>query len=334
MILPRRRLFSTRRLALLAGLAAGVAMAWPGEGYAQTAPWPSKPVRIIVPYPPGGATDVLGRMVAAKLQDAWGQAVVVDNKPGASGVLGNDLVAKAPADGYTVLLGITAIVQSASLMKLPYDPYKDFIPVSLLSTSTSLLVVQAKLPVTTLADYVALLRSQPGKHGYGSYGNGTSAHIQGELFKSSTSTDLAHVPYKGAAPMMNDLLGGQLSMAFVDAGTGRAHIKSGAVKALAATGTERLKMAPDAPTFAELGYKHFEPKGWFGFFVPAGTPPAVVAKLSADLQKAIKLPDVTARIEDLGQVPVASSPDVFANIIKTDGPAYAKLIKDLNIRLE
>ena len=334
MILRRRRLFSSRRLALLAGLAAGVAVAWPGAADAQTAAWPNKPVRIIVPYPPGGATDILGRMLAAKLQEAWGQPVVVDNKPGASGVLGNDLVAKAAADGYTVLLGITAFVQSASLMKLPYDPYKDFIPVSLLSTSTSLLVVQAKLPVTTLADDLALLRSQPGKHGYGSYGNGTSAHIQGELFKSSTGTDLAHVPYKGAAPMMNDLLGGQLSMAFVDAGTGRAHIKSGAVKALAVTGTDRLKMAPDAPTFAELGYKHFEPKGWFGFFVPAGTPATVVAKLSADLQKAIKLPDVTARIEDLGQVPVASSPDAFAGVIKTDGPAYAKLIRDLNIRLE
>ena len=301
---------------------------------AQAQAWPAKPVKIIVPYPPGGATDILGRLVAAKLQEAWGQPVTVENKPGASGVLGNDFVAKAPADGYTVLLGITAIVQSAPLMKLPYDPYKDFAPVSLLSSSTSLLVVRSDLPVKNVAEYVALIKSQPGRHGYGSYGNGTSAHIQGENFKAQTGTDLAHVPYKGAAPMMNDLLGGQLSMAFVDAGTGRSFVGAGKVKALGVTGTDRLKMAPDAPTFTELGMKGFEPKGWFGFFLPATTPPAIVAKLSADIQKAVKLPEITARIEDLGQTPVGSTPEAFAQVIKTDGPLYAKLIKDLNIKLE
>ena len=301
---------------------------------AQAQAWPAKPVKIIVPYPPGGATDILGRLVAAKLQEAWGQPVTVENKPGASGVLGNDFVAKAPADGYTVLLGITAIVQSAPLMKLPYDPYKDFAPVSLLSSSTSLLVVRSDLPVKNVAEYVALIKSQPGRHGYGSYGNGTSAHIQGENFKAQTGTDLAHVPYKGAAPMMNDLLGGQLSMAFVDAGTGRTFVGAGKVRALGVTGTDRLKMAPDAPTFTELGMKGFEPKGWFGFFLPAATPPAIVAKLSADIQKAVKLPDITARIEDLGQTPVGSTPEAFAQVIKTDGPLYAKLIKDLNIKLE
>ncbi len=324
--------FFTRRTWLAAAVALGTVVLAPASAWAQA--YPTKPVKIIVPYAPGGATDILGRMVAAKLQDAWGQTVTVENKPGASGVVGNDLVAKAPPDGYTVLLGITAIVQSATLMKLPYDPYKDFIPVSQLSTSTSLLVVQSKLPVNNLVEYIALIKQQPGKHGYGSYGAGTSAHIQGELFKSHTGTDLAHVPYKGAAPMMTDLLGGQLSMAFVDAGTGRSHIKAGTVKALAVTGTERLKMAPDAPTFAEIGYKNYEPKGWFGFFLPTGTPPAVVAKLAADLQKAIKLPDVTARIEELGQTPVGGTPEAFAAVIKTDGPVYAKLIKDLNIKID
>ena len=163
--------------------------------------YPSKPIKVIVPYAPGGATDILGRMVAAKLQESWGQSVVVENKPGASGVLGNDLVAKAPPDGYTVLLGITAIVQSATLMKLPYDPYKDLIPVSQLAVSTSLLTVPAGTPVKTLAEYVALVKSQPGKHGYGSFGNGTSAHIQGELFKSQTGVDMAHVPYKSGGPL-------------------------------------------------------------------------------------------------------------------------------------
>lgn len=322
----------SRRGALAATLLAVASLAAPLTVQAQA--WPAKPVKIIVPYPPGGATDILARLIAAKLQEAWGQTVTVENKPGASGVVGNDFVAKAPADGYTVLLGITAIIQSAPLMKLPYDPYKDFAPVSQLATSTSLLVVKADLPVKNLDEYIALIKSQPGRHGYGSYGNGTSAHIQGENFKFHTKTDLAHVPYKGAAPMMNDLLGGQLSMAFVDAGTGRAFVGSGKVRALGVTGTDRLKMAPDAPVFGDLGMKGFEPKGWFGFFVPAATPPAVVAKLSADIQKAVKLPDITARIEDLGQTPVGSTPEAFAAVIKTDGPLYAKLIKDLNIRLD
>lgn len=332
---PERRQLLARltHLAALTALPSLAAVA--GTAAAQGAAWPSRPVRLVVPYPPGGATDILARLVAARLQEAWGQTVTVENKPGASGLLGNDVVAKAAPDGHTVLLAITAIVQSASLFpKLPYDPYKDLAPVSLLSTSTSLLVVPAKLPARNLAEFVALVKAQPGKHGYGSYGNGTSAHIQGALLASQAALDMAHVPYKGAAPMMNDLLGGQLTAAFSDVGTARAHLLSGAVRALAVTGTERLKLAPDAPTFGDLGYKHFEPKGWFGFFLPAGTPPAIVAKLSADIQRAVRLPEITARIEELGQVPVGSTPEAFNAVIRSDGPLYAKVIRDLNIKLE
>jgi len=325
------RLFA-RRGAIALTLAALAALATPLAAQAQA--YPGKPVKIVVPYPPGGATDILGRLVAAKLQELWGQTVTVENKPGASGVLGNDFVAKSAPDGQTVLLAITAIVQNATLMKLPYDPYKDFIPVSQLSSSTSLLVVRPDMPANSVAEFAALVKSQPGKHSYGSYGNGTSSHIQGENFKHLTKTDLAHVPYKGAAPMMNDLLGGQVSMAFVDAGTGRAFILSGKAKPLAVTGTERLDMAPKAPTFAELNMPGFEPKGWFGFFLPAGTPAAIVAKLSADLQKVTKMPDVSKRIDDLGQDPVGSTPEQFAALIKKDGPLYAKLIKDLHIKMD
>lgn len=325
-LLPRRTL-------LAAPLALTPLALAPFASHAQA--FPARPVKIVVPYPPGGATDILGRMISAQLQAAWGQSVVVENKPGASGVLGNDSVAKAPPDGYTVLLAITAIVQGATLFpKLPYDPYKDFVPVSQLSTSTSLLAVSAKLPVNTLAEFIALVKSQPGKHSYGSYGNGTSAHIQGELLKAQAGLDMAHVPYKGAAPMTNDLLGGQLSAAFIDAGTARAHIKSGGFKALAVTGTDRLKMAPDAPVFSELGYKNFDPKGWFGFFVPVGTPAAVVKKLADDIGRAVRSPEITARIDDLGQVPVGGTPEAFAEVIRRDGPLYAKLIKDLNIKLD
>jgi len=323
---------TTRRAWMAAALALGAATLAPLSAWSQA--YPSKPIRVIVPYAPGGATDILGRMVAAKLQESWGQTVVVENKPGASGVLGNDLVAKAAPDGYTVLLGITAIVQSATLMKLPYDPYKDLIPVSQLAVSTSLLAVPAATPVKSMAEYVALIKSQPGKHGYGSYGNGTSAHIQGELFKSQAGVDMAHVPYKGSAPMLNDLLGGQLSAAFLDVGSSRGQLKAGSLKALAVTGTERLKMLPDVPTFAELGYKNFEPRGWFGYFLPAGTPAPVVAKLATELARIIHLPDVTARIDELGLLPAGNTPEQFSAIVKGDGAVYAKLIKDLNIKLD
>ncbi len=322
-----------RREALLT-LAAGLgSMASLPAAFAQGA-YPSKPIKVIVPYAPGGATDILGRMVAAKLQESWGQTVVVENKPGASGVLGNDAVAKSPADGYTVLLGITAMVQLATLMKLPYDPAKDFIPVTQLAVSTSVLAVPAATPAKSLAEYIALLKAQPGKHGYGSFGAGTSAHIQGELFKSQTGTDLAHVPYKGSAPMVNDLLGGQLSCAFLDVGSSRGHFKSGSLRPLASTGTERLKILPDVPTFAEAGLKNFEPRGWFAYFLPAGTPAPVVSKLAGELARIIHLPDVSARIEELGLLPVGNTPEQFAAIVRNESVLYAKLVKDLQIRIE
>ena len=316
-----------RRAVVAAGLAA------PFVARAQA--WPVRPIRIVVPYAPGGATDILGRMVAGHLQTALGQNVVVENKTGASGVLGNDAVAKAAPDGHTVLLGITAIVQNATLIaKLPYDPYKDLVPVSQLATSSSMLSVSAKLPVKTLAEFIALVKAEPGKHGYASFGAGSSSHIQGELFKAQTGVDLAHVPYKGSAPIITDLLGGQISMAFVDVGSGRAHVKSGGFRVLAVTGTDRLKIVPDAPLLSELGYRNFEPKGWFGFFLPAGTPDAVLRKLSDEIGRAVRTPEIQARIEDLGLTPVGGTPEQFAQVIRNDGPLYAKLIKDLNIRLD
>lgn len=325
----------SRRHALSLALCAALGLATlPGTATAQAAAWPSKPIKLVVPYAPGGATDILARLVATHLQTALGQNVVVENKPGASGVLGNDAVAKAAPDGHTVLLGITAIIQSATLLKLPYDPYKDLVPVSMLASSTSLLAVPKNLPVKNVAEFVALIKSQPGKHSYGTYGAGSSSHIQGEALKAQAGLDLVHVPYKGAAPMVNDLLGGQISAAFVDAGTARAHVQSGAFKVLAVTGTERLKMAPEAPVLSEVGYQHFDPKGWFGFFVPAGTPAPVVAKLSAEIARITRLPEVSKRIDDLGQVPVGSTPEAFAEVIRKDGPLYAKLIKDLNIKLD
>lgn len=322
-----------RRRQVLAAAALASPLLAPTLARAQA--YPARPVKIVVPYAPGGATDILGRMVASHLQTAWGQSVVVENKTGASGVLGNDSVAKSAPDGYTVLLGITAIVQNATLIpKLPYDPYKDLLPVSQLATSSSMLSVSAKLPVKTLDEFVALVKSQPGKHAYASFGNGSSAHIQGELFRTQAGLDLAHVPYKGSAPIIQDLLGGQISAAFVDVGSGRAHVKGGGFRVLGVTGTERLKIVPDAPLLSELGYKNFEPKGWFGFFLPAGTPDPVLRKLADEIGRAVRTPEITARIEDLGLTPVGGTPEQFAQVIRTDGPLYAKLIKDLNIKAD
>jgi len=319
----------TRRHLLAAAAGSALPLGVAAQGY------PDRNLRLVVPYPAGGATDILGRLIGQKLGEAFGQAVIVENKAGASGVLGNDLVAKAPADGYTMLLGITAIVQSAPLYaRLPYDPYKDFAPVSQLCTSTSLMVVPSSMPVKTVAEFVALVKRQPGRYSYGTYGNGTSSHIQGELFKAQAGVDLVHVPYKGAAPLMNDLIGGQISMTFIDAGSARSHMQSGAFKVLAVTGTDRNKLAPEAPVLGTLGYRNFDLKGWFGFFLPAATPSAIVRKLSAEVQRIVRLPDVAKRIEDLGLTPVGSTADAFSGVINREGPLYAKLIRDLKIRLD
>jgi tripartite-type tricarboxylate transporter receptor subunit TctC len=233
-----------------AGTLAGAAMLG-GVGQALAQPsYPSKPIRLVVPYPAGGGTDTVGRMIGQRLAEAWGQPVVVDNKPGASGMLGNDTVAKAAPDGYTVLLAITALIQSPSLYKrMPYDVNKDFTPVSLIAKSSDLFVVPNRVPASTLREFVALAKA--GKLSYGSYGNGTSSHLHGELLRQQTGVELTHIPYKGAAPLLNDLLGGQVDSAFVDVTSAYPYLTSGKFKILGITGTQRYKAIPNVPTFAE-----------------------------------------------------------------------------------
>jgi tripartite-type tricarboxylate transporter receptor subunit TctC len=295
--------------------------------------YPSQPLRIVVPYPAGGATDTLARIVATKLQEAWRQPVIVENKPGASGTIGNDLVAKAPRDGHTVLLAITAIVQVQSLMpKLPYDALKDLQPLVQVASTNSVFVVPASAPVNTLKEFMALAKAHPGKYNFGSYGMGTSSHIQGSLLNLQGGVNLTHVPYKGAAPLMQDVRGGQLSSAFVDMATLRPHLEF--VKPLAVTGPQRNKTLPNVPTFAELGFHSFEPVGWFGLFMPAGVPAPIAAKFTAETTRILHLPDVTARIESLGMTPGELKGDEFARMVKADAAVYARIIKDTNIRLE
>jgi tripartite-type tricarboxylate transporter receptor subunit TctC len=320
----------TRRMALttlssLALMGAGSTLA-----QAQTA-YPSQPIKFVVPYPAGGATDVLARMVAQKMQESWQQTVLVENKPGAGGTIGNNQVAKAPADGHTVLFGIVALVQQMTLMKLPYDPIKDFAPISRVAISPSVLAASATLPVNTLAEFTSLVKANPGKHSIGSYGPGTSSHLQGALLNLQSGLDLTHVPYQGGAPLVTAMVGGQLSSAFLDAGSSKQHLPK--FKLLGVTGTERLSWLPNVPTLKEQGLNSYEPMGWFGLFMPAATPKAVVDKFSAETQRILKLPDVREKIEAMGLIPGGETTDNFAKVVKSDADIYARIIRDAKITL-
>ncbi|NRF67685.1 tripartite tricarboxylate transporter substrate binding protein [Aquincola sp. S2] len=318
------------RRALIACAGALIAAA-SAPAFAQN--YPSQPIRIVVPYPAGGATDTLARLIATRVQETWGQTVIVDNKPGASGMLGNDFVAKAAPDGHTVLLAITAIVQLPALKpKMPYDVLKDLQPLTMVASTNSIFAVPASTPAQTLKDFVALAKAQPGKLNYGSYGVGTSSHIQGSLLNLQAGLDLTHVPYKGAAPLLQDLKGGQLSSAFIDMATARPHLDS--LKVLAATGTQRNKVLPNVPTFAELGFHSFEPIGWFGLFMPAGVPAPIAKKFAAEAQRIVQLPEVASRIEALGMTPGHLSTEEFARTVRADAQVYARIIKDANIQID
>jgi len=258
--------------------------------------------------------------------------VVVENKPGAGGTIGANLVAKGSADGHTVLFTIVALLQQMTLMKLPYDPLKDFAPITRVAVSPSVFAADPALPVQTLADFIKLVRAQPGTYNYGTYGPGTSAHLQGELLKLQTGVDLVHVPYQGASPLVASMLGGQLSSAFLDAGSSRQHLSK--FKLLGVTGTERLTWLPQVPTLKEQGLHSYEPMGWFGLFLPAATPQAVQDKFSAEAQRILKLPEVREKIEAMGLIPGSDSLEAFAKVVKSDAEVYARIIRDAKISLQ
>ncbi|WP_354685136.1 tripartite tricarboxylate transporter substrate binding protein [Cupriavidus necator] len=319
-------------LAQAGTLAGAAALGGVGRAFAQQ-PYPNKPIRLIVPYPAGGGTDTVGRLVGQRLAESLGQPVVVENKPGASGMLGNDLVAKAPADGYTLLLAITALIQSASLYKrMPYDVGKDFTPVSLIAKSSDLFVVPNRVPASNMREFLALAKA--GKLSYGSYGNGTSSHLHGELLKQQAGIELTHIPYKGAAPLVSDLLGGQVDSAFVDVTSANAHLGSNKFRILGITGSQRYKALPNVPTFTELGLPGFEPNGWFGLFLPGGAPKEVTAKLAAETARIVRLPEVTQKLTGMGLQPVGSTPQELAAVVSGDTPKWAKIVRDANIQLD
>ena len=281
--------------------------------------YPNKPIRVVVPYPAGGGTDIIGRLVGTQLGQRLGQSVIIDNKPGASGILGNDIVAKAPADGYTVLLGITALVQIPSLYKrVPYK-LSDFTPVSQTAKSADLVMVPRSSGIKTLPEFVANAKAHPGTLNFGSYGNATSSHLNGEQFKMKAGIDLTHVPFQGSGPEMVAMLGGQLSSAFVDATGAYPHIKSDKINILAVTGQQRHPALPDVQTMAELGYPGFEANGWFGFFVPAAI---------------VKQPDISKRLLEMGLIPVGSTPQEFRAVLDKDAAHWKSIVDAAQIKMD
>lgn len=297
--------------------------------------FPNKPLRMIVPYATGGGTDTIGRLLATKLGENWKATVVVENKPGAGGVIGNDMVAKAPPDGYTILMGITVMVQHPAMMpKLPYDLLKDFYPLAVAARSADLLLVHRDVPANTLEEFVKLAKTDPRTYALGSYGNGTSGHIHSAMLNNQAGLDLSIAHYKGAGPLMADLLGGQIKAAFIDATTAAAQVNGGRVKALGVTGARRSPLAPNAPTFTELGYKSFEPYGWFALFTQAATPPAIAKKLSDELIAILAQPEVRKRLEELGLLPGGGPQAEFAREMRRDLDIWGKVIREANIKID
>lgn len=338
MKLRRRTMIQLAIGTAVAAIATAVPTIGAGSAQAQdsqrAADFPGKTIRMVVPYPPGGGADLIGRTIAAGLARAWNVPVIVENKPGASGTIGNDAVAKSDPDGHTILLGITAMIQAPALYpRLPYE-VKDLAPVSQIAMSSDLFVVPADSPARTLQEFVELARSKPGQFQVGNYGNGTSSHIHGELLELKTGIDLVSVAYKGAAPLVNDMLGQQITSAFIDATSANAHLGSDKIRILAITGLKRHPALPDVPTFAESGIDGYEANGWFGTFVPAGTPKPIIDKLSGQIQRIVKSPEMTGRLEAMGLRPVGSTSEELAAVIAADTPRWGKVVRDAGIKLQ
>jgi tripartite-type tricarboxylate transporter receptor subunit TctC len=293
-----------------------------------------KTLRLIVPFPPGGSTDILARVVGARLGPALGQTVVIENKPGAGGSLGATEAARAEADGNTLLMGHigTLAVNPSLYPKLPYDPLKSFVPVAWVARVPNVLVVNASSPIKTLADLVARARAQPGKLSYSSGGNGSAAHITFEYLKLQAKFFMLHVPYRGTAPSVTDLLGGQVDATFTGAPAVLPHVRSGRLRALAVSSPQRLAALPDVPTVAESGYPGFDADQWYGIVAPAGTPAAVVKHLNAEINKALRMPSVAEQLATEGAIPTPSSPEAFGQLIAREIPRWAQVVKAGNVK--
>ena len=297
--------------------------------------YPNKPIRLIVPFAPGGSNDIMARIIGQKIGEGVKQTVIIDNRGGASGIIGTDIVAKAAPDGYTLLMmSLTLAVNPSLFKKLPYDTEKDLLPVSLVASAPLILVVHPSLPVKTLRDFLAHAKANPGKLNFGSGGPGTTPHLAGEMLKSMAGLQMTHVPYKGGGPALADLVGGQLQLMLENIPSTLPHVKSGKLRVLALSGLKRSPLVPDVPTLDEAGLKGYEIVGWNGLFLPAGTPNAVVARLHAETVKALALPDLKERLSGMGAEGVGSSPVQFGAFVKAEIKKWAQVVRDAGLRVE
>jgi tripartite-type tricarboxylate transporter receptor subunit TctC len=302
----------------------------------QAQPYPSKPIRYIVPFAPGGTTDVLGRMVAAGLSSSLGQPVVVENKPGQAGSIGSAELARAAPDGYTVGGGtISSHAINVTLYpSLPYDPVKDFAPITMLATLPNMLIVHPSLNVNSVEELIALLKSNPNKYSFGSAGNGTSQHISGELFKIMTGTQMQHIPYKGSGPMIPDLLAGTIQLSFENITTAYPQVKGGRLKALAVTSSRRSFVAPDVPTMAQAGLAGYDISSWQAMYAPAGTPREIVARLHAETVKALRSPENQKKLSDLGLDAGGMAPEELSALMRSDIPRLGKVVRESGAKVD
>jgi tripartite-type tricarboxylate transporter receptor subunit TctC len=319
----------------MAALSGGLVLALTAP-LADAQAWPSKPIKWIVPFAPGGTTDILARTVGDKLAQALGQPVIIENKPGAGGGVGAEFVARAAPDGYTIMGGtISTHAINASLYKnLPYDPVKDFVPIVLLARVPNMLVVNPDVPAKNVGELIVLLKANPGKYTFASSGNGTSQHLSGELFKSMSGTDMQHIPYKGSPPALQDVVGGQVTMTFDNITTAWPLAKSGKLRALAVTTATRSSIAPDVPTLAESGLPGFEVGSWQGVFAPAGTPPDIVRRLNTEIVRILALPDVKEKLAGLGAELVGNSPEEFAVLVKAEVVKWADVVRKSGAKVD
>lgn len=314
----------------------GAAFALLAAGVAGAQSWPAKPIRWIVPFAPGGTTDILARTISDKLTIALGKPVIVENNPGAGGGVGAVQTAKAAPDGYTIMGGtISTHAINASLYKtLPYDPVKDFTPITLIARVPNLLVVNPDVPAKNVKELIALMKANPSKYTFASSGNGTSQHLSGELFKSMAGVDMQHIPYKGSPAALQDVVSGQVTMTFDNITTAWPLAKAGKLRALAVTTAKRSPIAPDVPTLAEAGLAGYEIGSWQGVFAPAGTPVDVVKRLNAEIVKIINMPDVREKLVGLGAEPVGNTPDEFAALVKGEVVKWAAVVKQSGARVD
>jgi len=303
---------------------------------AQAQAWPSKPVKWVVPFAPGGTTDILARTVGEKLALALGQPVVIENKPGAGGGVGAEFTAKAAPDGYTIMGGTisTHAINASLYAKLPYDPVKDFVAITLIARVPNMLVINPSVPATNVKELIALLKANPNKYSFASSGNGTSQHLSGELFKAMAGVEMQHIPYKGSPPALQDVLGGQVTMTFDNITTAWPLAKAGKLRALAVTTATRSAIAPDVPTLAESGLPGFEVGSWQGVFAPAGTPPDVVKRLNAEIVKILSMPDVKEKLIGLGAEPVGNSAEEFSAMVKAEVVKWADVVKKSGAKVD